>query len=136
MATKAAHPAARLLRRMKLRALRGATTVEANEPDAILSATEELVREVMERNALEPDAMVSCIFTCTDDLDAEFPAVAARNLGLSAVPLLCAREIGVPGALPRVIRLLLHCYGDPDTPPKHVYLREAESLRRDLKGAQ
>ncbi len=121
---------------MKLRALRGATTVEANEPDAILSATEELVREVMERNALEPDAMVSCIFTCTDDLDAEFPAVAARNLGLSAVPLLCAREIGVPGALPRVIRLLLHCYADPDTPPKHVYLREAESLRRDLQGAQ
>lgn len=121
---------------MKLRALRGATTVEANEPDAILSATEELVREVMQRNELEPDAMVSCIFTCTDDLDAEFPAVAARNLGLSAVPLLCAKEIDVPNALPRVIRLLLHCYADPDTPPKHVYLREAESLRRDLKGAQ
>ena len=125
-----------MLRRMKLRALRGATTVETNEPDAILSATEELVREVMDRNALEPDAMVSCIFTCTDDLDAEFPAVAARNLGLSAVPLLCAREIDVPGALPRVIRLLLHCYADPDTDPKHVYLREAESLRRDLGGAQ
>jgi chorismate mutase len=125
-----------MLRRMKLRALRGATTVEANEPDAILSATEELVREVMQRNALEPEAMVSCIFTCTDDLDAEFPAVAARNLGLSAVPLLCAREINVPDALPRVIRLLLHCYADPDTDPKHVYLREAETLRRDLRGAQ
>jgi chorismate mutase len=125
-----------MLRRMKLRALRGATTVEANEPDAILSATEELVREVMERNRLEPDAMVSCIFTCTNDLDAEFPAVAARNLGLSAVPLLCAKEIDVPGALPRVIRLLLHCYADPETSAKHVYLREAESLRRDLKGAQ
>jgi chorismate mutase len=121
---------------MKLRALRGATTVDANEPDAILSATEELVHEVMERNGLEPGEMVSCIFTCTDDLDAEFPAVAARNLGLSAVPLLCAREIGVPGALPRVIRLLLHCYADPETEPKHVYLREAESLRRDLRGAQ
>lgn len=121
---------------MKLRALRGATTVEANEPGAILSATEELVREVMQRNALEPEAMVSCIFTCTDDLDAEFPAVAARNLGLSAVPLLCAREINVPNALPRVIRLLLHCYADPDSEPKHVYLREAETLRRDLRGAQ
>ena len=121
---------------MKLRALRGATTVDANEPDAILSATEELVRAVMERNALDPEQMVSCIFTCTNDLDAEFPAVAARDMGLSAVPLLCAREIDVPGALARVIRLLLHCYLDPETEPKHVYLRDAESLRRDLQGAQ
>ena len=121
---------------MKLRALRGAISVDANEPDAILSATEELVRTVMERNALDPEQMVSCIFTCTNDLDAEFPAVAARDMGLSAVPLLCAREIDVPGALPRVIRLLLHCYADPETEPKHVYLREAESLRRDLQGAQ
>jgi chorismate mutase len=121
---------------MKLRALRGAITVDANEADAILSATEELVREVMERNSLAPDQMVSCIFTCTDDLDAEFPAVAARRLGLSSVPLLCAREIDVAGALPRVIRLLLHCYADPDSEPRHVYLREAESLRRDLQGAQ
>jgi chorismate mutase len=121
---------------MELRALRGAITVEANEPDAILSATEELVRAVMERNSLEPEQMVSCIFTCTTDLDAEFPAVAARRLGLSAVPLLCAREIDVPGALPRVIRLLLHCYADPGSEPRHVYLRDAESLRRDLQGAQ
>jgi chorismate mutase len=121
---------------MKLRALRGAITVSENDADSILSATEELVREVMERNSLAPDQMVSCIFTCTDDLDAEFPAVAARRLGLSSVPLLCAREIDVPGALPRVIRLLLHCYADPDSEPRHVYLREAESLRRDLQGAQ
>jgi chorismate mutase len=131
-----ARPAATILRRMKLRALRGAITVEANQPEAILSATEELVRAVMERNELDPDQMVSCIFTCTNDLDAEFPAVAARNLGLSSVPLLCAKEIDVPGALPRVIRLLLHCYADPGTEPKHIYLREAESLRRDLQGAQ
>ena len=121
---------------MKLRALRGATTVETNEADAILSATEELVREVMERNSLTAEQMVSCIFTCTNDLDAEFPAVAARRLGLSSVPLLCAREIDVPGALPKVIRLLLHCYAEPNTEAKHVYLRDAESLRRDLKGAQ
>jgi chorismate mutase len=121
---------------MKLRALRGAITVEANEPQAILSATEELVREVMDRNGLEAEHMVSCISTCTRDLDAEFPAVAARNLGLSSVPLLCAHEIDVPGALPKVIRLLVHCYAEPDSEPKHVYLREAESLRRDLKGAQ
>jgi chorismate mutase len=123
-------------RRMKLRALRGATTVDSNEAEAILSATEELVREVMERNRLDSEQMVSCIFTCTDDLDAEFPAVAARSMGLSAVPLLCAREIDVPGALPRVIRLLLHCYMEPEAGPKHVYLKDAESLRRDLQGAQ
>src|SRR5215210_3060492 len=121
---------------MKLRALRGAITVEANETEAILSATEELVREVMERNALEAEHLVSCIFTCTDDLDAEFPAVAARRMGLSAVPLLCAREIHVPGALPRVIRVLVHCYADDSQPSKHVYLREAVSLRTDLQGAQ
>jgi chorismate mutase len=121
---------------MRLRALRGATTVEKNEAGAILSATEELVREVMERNSLSAEDMVSCLFTCTDDLDAEFPAVAARRLGLSAVPLLCAREIGVPGALPRVIRLMVHCYADEATAPQHVYLREAGSLRKDLEGAQ
>jgi len=125
-----------MLLAMKLRALRGAITVDANEADAILSATEELMREVMGRNALEADDMVSCIFTCTRDLDAEFPAVAARNLGLSSVPLLCAHEIDVPGALPRVIRLLLHCYADPHTEARHVYLRDAEALRRDLQGAQ
>jgi chorismate mutase len=121
---------------MKLRALRGATTVEHNDADAILDGTEELVREVMERNDLHPDDMVSCIFTCTSDLNAEFPAVAARRLGLSSVPLLCAREIDRPGALPRVIRLLLHCYAEPDTEVRHVYLHEAKSLRRDLEAAQ
>ena len=110
--------------------------MDRNDSDSIVSATEELVREVMERNSLLPEQMVSCIFTCTADLDAEFPAVAARRLGLSAVPLLCAREMDVPGALPRVIRLLLHCYTGEDAPPQHVYLREAVSLRRDLEGAQ
>jgi len=119
-----------------LRALRGAITVEANDAAAILAATEQLVHEVIARNAIAPEDMVSCIFTCTADLDAEFPAVAARNLGLSSVPLLCAREMQVPGSLPRVIRLLLHCYADPDSAPNHVYLREAVTLRRDLEGAQ
>ena len=121
---------------MRLRALRGATTVEANEADAILEATEELVATVLERNSLELDDLVSCIFTCTTDLNAEFPAVAARRIGLSSVPLLCAREMEVPGALPRVIRLMLHCYANEDTEPQHVYLREAVSLRTDLHGAQ
>jgi chorismate mutase len=121
---------------VKLRALRGAITVDENEAAAILAATEELVREVMERNSLAPEQMVSCIFTCTGDLDAEFPAVAARRLGLSAVPLLCAREIDVPGSLPRVIRLMLHCYADEAQPTQHVYLRDAVALRKDLEGAQ
>jgi chorismate mutase len=121
---------------VRLRALRGAITVERNDADAILGATEELVRAVLERNALAADDLVSCIFTCTEDLDAAFPAEAARRLGLSAVPLLCAREIGVPGALPRVIRLLLHCYADPGSEPRHVYLGEATSLRADIEGAQ
>ena len=121
---------------MRLRALRGATTAERNEAGAILAATEELVREVMKRNELTSEDIVSCIFTCTDDLDAEFPAVAARNLGLSAVPLLCARELAVPGSLPLVIRLLVHCYADAARPARHVYLREAVSLRRDLEAAQ
>jgi chorismate mutase len=119
-----------------MRALRGAITVEQNEPDAILDATEELVRELMRRNGLEPEHVVSCIFTCTDDLDAAFPAEAARRLGLSAVPLLCAREIAVPGSLPRVIRLMVHCHAEPEAEPRHVYLREAAALRRDLEGAQ
>jgi chorismate mutase len=110
--------------------------VEANEAGAILSATEELVREVMQRNSIGPEDMVSCLFTCTGDLDAEFPAVAARGLGLSSVPLLCAREIDVPGSLPRVIRLMLHCYTDEEAPAQHVYLRDAVSLRKDLEGAQ
>jgi chorismate mutase len=121
---------------VKLRALRGATTVERNDADLILDGTEELVREVMERNRLAPEDMVSCIFTCTNDLDAEFPAVAARRLGLGSVPLLCAREIDVPGSLPRVIRLMLHCYADPESEAQHVYLREAKALRRDLEAAQ
>jgi chorismate mutase len=123
-------------RRVRLRALRGAITVDANDADAIVGATEELMHEVMQRNELDADDLVSCIFTCTNDLDAEFPALAARRLGLDRVPLLCAREIDVPGALPRVIRLLVHCYAEPASPARHVYLREAVALRRDLEGAQ
>jgi chorismate mutase len=119
---------------MRLIALRGATTVEANDGDHILDATEELMRELLSRNALEADALVSCIFTLTEDLDAEFPAAAARRMGLSRVPLLCAREIPVRGALPRVSRGMIHCYGHGE--PQHVYLGEARALRLDLEGAQ
>lgn len=121
---------------VRLRALRGATTVDSNDAQAITAATEELVRAVLERNQLATQDLVSFIFTCTDDLDAEFPAVAARRLGLNDVPLLCARELPVPGSLRRVIRLMLHCYTDESTQPQHVYLRDATSLRSDLQGAQ
>jgi chorismate mutase len=121
---------------MRLFALRGANSVERNEADAILDATDRLIREMMERNALAPDAMVSCIFTLTDDLNAEFPAVAARRLGLDQVPLLCAREVPVPGSMPRVIRALLHYYAPDGHEPRHVYLGEARALRADLESAQ
>ncbi len=110
--------------------------MEDNESGAILSATEELILAVLERNELQATDLVSCIFTVTDDLDAEFPAVAARRIGLDGVPLLCTREIPVPGSLPRVIRLMAHCYPPNEVEPKHVYLREATQLRRDLEAAQ
>lgn len=121
---------------MRLVALRGATTVDANEAEPILAATGELMEELLRRNALAAEQLVSCIFTLTDDLDAEFPAVAARRMGLSQVPLLCAREIPVRGALPRVIRVLMHCQLDEGLEPQHVYLGEARKLRLDLQGAQ
>jgi chorismate mutase len=121
---------------MRLFALRGATTVDSNDAEAILGATEALMHEILERNGLAPDDAVSCIFTLTSDLDAEFPAVAARNIGFSNVPLLCAREVAVPGSLPRVIRLLMHYYADDDHESRHVYLGEARALRLDLEGAQ
>jgi chorismate mutase len=121
---------------MRLIALRGANTVAANEAEAILAATDELMRALIERNGLTPDDLVSCLFTLTADLDAEFPAVAARQMGLSRVPLMCAREIPVPGSLPRVVRVLVHCYPPEGAEPQHVYLGEAARLRLDLQGAQ
>jgi chorismate mutase len=121
---------------MRLYALRGAITVDRNDAEQILAATDELMRELMARNALEPDVLVSCIFTLTEDLDAEFPAVAARRMGLDRVPLMCAREVPVPGALPRVIRVLVHYYAPEEHVARHVYLRDATSLRADLESAQ
>ena len=121
---------------MRLVALRGANTVTENTAEAILSATDALMREILSRNGLGADDLVSCIFTLTPDLDAQFPAVAAREMGLSSVPLLCAREIPVPGALPQVIRVLIHGYKPDGTAPEHVYLGDAVKLRLDLAGAQ
>jgi chorismate mutase len=122
--------------RQRLFAVRGAAQAEANEAAAILSATEELMRGLIERNGLEADDMVSCLFTTTEDLDAEFPAVAARDLGLTAVPLMCCREIPVPGSMPRVIRVMLHFYAPAGHEPAHVYVGAAQKLRTDLEAAQ
>jgi chorismate mutase len=120
----------------RLYAVRGATKVARNDVDAILDATEELLRELMTRNALDVERMVSCLFTSTDDLNAEFPAVAARRLGLHQVPLLCTRELDVPGAMRSVIRVLLHYYAPEGHSPSHTYLGEAQNLRADLQSAQ
>ena len=121
---------------MRLHALRGATTVQADERDQILSATDALMRELLAANELTAEDLVSCLFTLTPDLHAEFPAVAAREMGLSAVPLMCARELDVPGSMPRVIRVLVHCYLQDGREPQHAYLGEAARLRLDLQGAQ
>lgn len=121
---------------MRLFALRGANSVESNTRESIISATEVLMHELMGRNRLAPEQLVSCIFTVTEDLNAEFPAVAARQIGLSRVPLMCAREVPVPGSLPRVIRTLVHYYAPEDHQPRHVYLGETRVLRADLESAQ
>lgn len=120
----------------RLFAVRGAVQAEANEAEAIVGATESLMRELLDRNALAAGAMVSCLFTTTGDLDAEFPAVAARRLGLDSVPLICAREIDVPGAMPQVIRAMVHYYAPAGHKPAHVYLGATQELRADLHAAQ
>jgi chorismate mutase len=120
----------------RLFAVRGAVQAAANEADAILAATSELMRELLERNELEADSIVSCLFTTTEDLYAEFPALAARRIGLDAVPLLCCREIPVPGSMERVIRVLVHFYAQPGHVPAHTYLGATRELRSDLHAAQ
>ena len=120
----------------RLWGVRGAVQAERNDADPIIAATRELISELIERNELEPADFVSVIFTATDDLDAQFPAVAARELGLSQVPLLCNREMDVPGAMPRVIRVLAHYYGPANREPVHVYIGETQKLRADLHSAQ
>lgn len=118
---------------MAVRAIRGAIQVDADERETILAGASELVREVLARNSVAPDDLVSILFTATPDLTAEFPAYAARLLGLTDVPLLCAAEIAVAGAMPRVLRLLAHVDTDlPRAEIRHVYLRGAAALRTDL----
>jgi chorismate mutase len=116
-----------------VRAIRGAVQVDANDRAAILEGTTELVTEVMARNSLATDDVISVLFTATADLTAEFPALAARKIGFQDVPLLCASEIAVPDAMPRVVRLLMHVEtGKPRRELQHVYLRGAAALRLDI----
>ena len=118
---------------MAVRAIRGAIQVAADDRDLILDAVAELMTAMLERNRLSADALISVIFTATPDLTAEFPAYAARRLGITDVPLLCAAEIDVPGAMPRVLRLLAHVETELTRQSvRHVYLRGARSLRTDL----
>lgn len=123
---------------MAVRGIRGATTVEANEAAQILAATRELLQELLTANGIVVyDEIVSAIFTTSQDLNAVFPAEAARAIGMSQVPLLCASEIAVAGSMPRCIRILLHCNTDkPQSEIKHVYLRDAKRLRPDMVSAQ
>ena len=118
---------------MAVRAIRGAIQVDADEREAILEGTAELVAQVMSRNELTADDVISVLFTVTPDLTAEFPALAARKTGFHAVPLMCATEIPVPGAMPRVVRLMAHVDTDrPRSQIQHVYLRGAVALRLDI----
>ena len=118
---------------MPVRAIRGAVQVDANEREAIIEGTAELVAEVMTRNDLVPDDVISVLFTATTDLTAEFPALAARKNGFHDVPLLCATEIDMPNAMPRVVRLMMHVESDrPRSQMRHVYLRGAAALRLDI----
>jgi chorismate mutase len=118
---------------MAVRGVRGAIQVDRDDRGSILDGADELVRTVIERNGLVPDDLISIIFTATPDLTADFPAYAARKLGLTDVPLLCATEMSVPGAMPRVLRLLAHVETDRQRADlRHVYLRGAAALRTDL----
>ncbi|PWV54650.1 MULTISPECIES: chorismate mutase [Nocardiopsis] len=118
---------------MAVRAIRGAVQVDADEREQVLEATTELVSEVMRRNGLTTDDVISVLFTATTDLTSEFPALAARGVGFTDVPLMCASEIDVPGALPRVVRLMAHVETDlPRSEVQHVYLRGAQALRLDI----
>jgi chorismate mutase len=117
----------------RVRALRGATSVEIDDREAILEATEQLLGEMLRRNDVELDDLVSIVFTATSDLTSAFPALAARRLGITEVPLLCAAEIAVPDAMPRCVRVLMHLYTHLDSASlRHVYLRDAQDLRADL----
>ncbi len=118
---------------MAVRAIRGAIQLDVDDREHLLASTRELVEAVLRANDLSTDQLISILFTVTADLRSEFPAVAARELGMGDVPLLCTTEIDVPGALPRVVRLMAHAEMEvPRSKVQHVYLRGAVALRRDI----
>jgi chorismate mutase len=119
---------------MRLRAARGAIRVPSDDGEALLGSTERLLSTVLQRNAIDPEDLVSIMFTATEDLRSAFPAEAARRMGLGRVPLMCAQEIPVQGSMPSVIRVLLHFHSDRTLDEiVHVYLDGAESLRDDVR---
>jgi chorismate mutase len=116
-----------------VRAIRGAVQLDSDERTHMLASVAELVSTILERNALAVDDLISIVFTATPDLHSEFPAVGARDIGITDVPLLCAQEIDVAGAMPRVIRILAHAETDRSKADvQHVYLRGAVALRKDI----
>lgn len=118
---------------MAVRAIRGATALSADDRDEMVEAVVELLRELLQRNAITTEDLVSIIFTATPDLHCEFPAAAARTLSLGDVPLLCAQELAIVGAMPRVVRVMAHVNTErPRDQVQHVYLRGTETLRSDL----
>ena len=118
---------------MAVRAVRGATQLEDDVREHMLERVAEMVTGVMDANDLSVDDFISIIFTATSDLVSEFPAYAARRLGFSDVPLICARELEIEGSMPRVVRMLAHVESDlPKSDVTHVYLHGAANLRRDL----
>ena len=122
---------------MLVRGIRGATTVEANTKEAILEAAAELLSAIVDANQVQHDHVASIIFSTSPDLTAEFPAVAARNLGWTDVALMCGHEMGVPGSLPKCLRILMHVNTEQGLADiKHIYLRGARALRPDLVAEQ
>jgi chorismate mutase len=118
---------------VSVRAVRGATTVDADSPEAIRERVVALLEQVLKQNGLSEDDIISILFTATEDIVSTFPATAARSMGLGAVPLICARELSIVGSVPRCIRVMLHV----ETARRrdeihHVYLEGAKGLRDDL----
>jgi len=117
-----------------IRAVRGATTVEKNDAEAIAVATRELLTSMLASNEIDVEDIVSVLFTTSPDLTAAFPAAAARGIGFQTVPLMCASEIDVPGAKKLCIRVMMHTYSSRSRAEiRHVYLRDAQNLRDDLR---
>ncbi len=120
-----------------VRAVRGAVTVENNDANEIIEETRRLLEEISNQNELLQEELISVIFTVTRDLNAAFPAVAARQMGWTSIALMCMSEIDVPGSLEKCIRVLVHFNTDKKNEEiKHIYLKEAKILRPDLRGAE